>query len=74
MRDFVVTRDLAGTAHDRGRAAGGAVELTRVALRPRVPLARATALFGVAPELGAPVTLAALDPAVLDLPLPRPTS
>ena len=36
-----------------------------------MPLEQATALFGVVPELGAPVTLVALDPSVLDLPLPQ---
>jgi len=73
VRDFVVTRDLAALRTIVTELVGDAVKLRRVDLRPAdgVDVERATALLGVVPRLGAPVTLVALDPAALDLPLPQ---
>lgn len=73
IRDFVVTRDLAALRTIMAELTGDAVPLRRVALRPSsgVDVQRAREVLGIEPELGAPVTLVALDPAVLDLPLPQ---
>ncbi len=73
VRDFVVTRDLAAMRTIMTEVAGGALSLRRVHVRPAAPADPApwTALFGVAPAFGAATTFAALDRAVLDLPLPQ---
>lgn len=73
VRDFVVTRDLAGLRTIAAELTGGTVRLERVELRPARPtdIRAYEQVLGVEPVFGAPVTLAALDPAVLDLPLPQ---
>ncbi len=73
VRELVVTRDLAALRTIAAELTGGAVRLTRVALpTPRPPgVQRHVEVLGVEPEFDAPVALAALDPAVLDLPLPQ---
>lgn len=73
VRDFVVTRDLAGLRTVVAEVTGNRPVLRRVALRPAAPAdpSRWIEVFGLAPGFGAPRTLAALDPAVLDLPLPQ---
>ena len=73
VRDFVVTRDLAGLRTIAAELTGGAVRLERVELRPARPAeVRAyVEVLGVEPTFSAPLTVAALDAAVLDLPLPQ---
>ena len=73
VRDFVVTRDLAGLRTIAAELTGDAVRLERVALRPpRPPDVRPYVdVLGVEPAFGAPVTVAVLDPSALDLPLPQ---
>ena len=73
VRDFVVTRDLAGLRTIAAELTGGTVRLRRVELRPARPpdVSAYEEVLGVEPTFGAPVTVAALDAAVLDLPLPQ---
>ena len=73
LRDFVVTRDLAALRTVVAELTGDAVRLRRVELRPGRPAdaARHVQVLGVEPIFGAPVTLAAVDAAVLELPLPQ---
>lgn len=73
VRELVVTRDLAALRTIAAELTGGAVRLTRVALPTTRPedVSRHVEVLGVEPEFDAPVALAALDPAVLDLPLPQ---
>lgn len=73
VRDFVVTRDLAGLRTIAAELTGEAVLLRRVELRPARPpdVSRHIEVFGVEPVFDAPMTLAVLDAEVLDLPLPQ---
>lgn len=73
VRDFVLTRDLAGLRTIVREVTGGAFALRRVAVAVAAPVdpSRWADVLGVAPQFRAPRTLAALDPAVLDLPLPQ---
>ena len=73
VRGFVVARDLAALATIVTEVTGGGLAPSRIAVRGPAPADPApwTTALGVAPRFGAPVTLAALDAAVLDLPLPQ---
>ncbi len=73
VRDFVVTRDLAGLRTIAAELTGSPGLLRRIELRTSRPhdVSRHLAVFGVEPVFAAPVTLAALDSDALDLPLPQ---
>lgn len=73
VRAFVVTRDLAGLRTLQTELVSGGLPLLRVCLRvPRpVDTSPYTDVFGVEPHFDAERNLAALDIAVLDLPLPQ---
>lgn len=73
VRAFVVTRDLAGLRTIAAELTGGAVRLSRVVLPTERPadVDRHVQVLGVEPDFGGTAALAALDPAVLDLPLPQ---
>lgn len=73
VRGFVVTRDLAGLRTIAAELTGGAVRLSRVVLPTERPadVSRHVHVLGVEPDFGGTVAVAALDPDVLDLPLPQ---
>ena len=73
VRDFVLARDLAGLRTLVAEVTAGSLPLRRVAVSLPVPTDPAAwhQVLGVVPEFGAPLTLAALDPAVLEQPLPQ---
>lgn len=73
VRAFVVARDVAGLRTIQTELVSGGLPLRSLSLRLAAPadVSRYVEVFGVEPTFDAPRTVAVLDTALLDLPLPQ---